>query len=430
MNYSRSSVPRRKGQVMKGTHLTLEDRKFIQHSLDEEKSKAQIARDLGKSPSTISKELKLHRKIKPRNMFNTGIAYFCKNRNKFDSCRKCAKKCPNYLERTCKRRDRIGICNKCPKVSHCHLDKYFYHAARAHEEYLYTLSDSREGVNLTTPQMITMAETIAPLLKRGQSVYQIVENHPELGICVKTLYTYIESGIFKNYGIDNFSLRRQVSSKKKKSLKPRKQPVCYDGHKYEDFLEFRKSHPDIPATEMDTLYNQSEGPYIQTFIFENAPVMIGFLHEEKTSASMASTLDVLQERLGNDYYRLFHLLITDRGPEFEKMDLFEINYETGQMRTNIFYCDPQQPSQKPHVENNHNFVRDILPNSTDLKRLTQEDLDLMFSHINSTPRKSLNGKTPYEAFAFFYGEELLGKLNVTRIDKDDVTLMPYLLNIK
>jgi hypothetical protein len=72
-------------------------------------------------------------------------------------------------------------------------------------------------------------------------------------------------------------------------------------------------------------------------------------------------------------------------------------------------------------------VRDIIPNGKNLKKLTQEDLDLMFSHINSTPRDSLNGKTPYEVFAFFYGEGLLEKLNVTRIDKDAVTLMPFLL---
>jgi IS30 family transposase len=158
--------------------------------------------------------------------------------------------------------------------------------------------------------------------------------------------------------------------------------------------------------------------------------MIGFLHKEKTSASMASTLDVLQERLGEDYRRIFALLITDRGPEFEKHDLFEFNSETGEMRTDIFYCDPQMPSQKPHVENNHNYVRDIIPNGKDLRSLTQEDIDLMFSHINSVPRDSLNGKTPYDVFAFFYGEELLKKLNVTKIDKDAVTLMPYLLNIK
>ena len=52
------------------------------------------------------------------------------------------------------------------------------------------------------------------------------------------------------------------------------------------------------------------------------------------------------------------------------------------------------------------------------------------SHINSVPRESLGGRTPYEVFAFFYGEDILRKLNITKIDRDDVTLMPYLLNIK
>ena len=280
---------------------------------------------------------------------------------------------------------------------------------------------------MTSAQMITMAELIGPLLKKGQSVYQILRNHPELGISVKTLYTYIESGIFKDYGIDNFSHRRQVSMRKRKSLKPRKQPANYEGHKYEDYLRFKIENPTVSTTEMDTVYNAPEGPYIQTFIFENAPVMIGFLHKEKTSVSMASTLDLLQERLGDDYRKLFSLLLTDRGSEFEKHDLFEINYETGEVRSDIFYCDPQMPSQKPHVENNHNYLRNIIPNGIKLDKLTQDELDMVFSHINSTPRASLNGKTPYEAFAFFYGEDLLEKLHVKRIEKDEVTLMPYLL---
>lgn len=51
----------------------------------------------------------------------------------------------------------------------------------------------------------------------------------------------------------------------------------------------------------------------------------------------------------------------------------------------IFYCDPQRSDQKPHVENNHNFVKDILPNKRKLDNLTQDDLNLMFSHINLFP---------------------------------------------
>ena len=85
------------------------------------------------------------------------------------------------------------------------------------------------------------------------------------------------------------------------------------------------------------------------------------------------------------------------------------------------------PSQKPHVENNHVFIHDIIQKKKSMKDVTQDKLDLMFSHINSVPRKSLGGKTPYEAFEFFYGKEILDKLHIQKIEKDKVTLQPYLL---
>ena len=85
------------------------------------------------------------------------------------------------------------------------------------------------------------------------------------------------------------------------------------------------------------------------------------------------------------------------------------------------------PSQKPHVENNHIFIRDIIQKKKSMKNVNQDKLDLMFSHINSVPRKSLGGKTPYEAFEFFYGKETLDKLHLQKIEKDKVTLQPYLL---
>lgn len=411
---------------MKNKHLTLDDRKKIQEGLEHELTRTEIAKNINKDISTVAKEIRIHRKLKPRNRFNTPT--MCTH---FKECGICHGQCSEFEEITCSRRDRkVGVCNLCPKINNCRLDKYFYYATKAHENYLYTLKDSREGVNLTTTEMFNILNTIKPLLKQGQSIYQILKNHPEIDLCSKSLYTYIESGIFKDYGVDVFLLRRQVAMKKRKKLHSRKTPVNYDGRKYKDYIEFKKSNPTIPTTQMDTVYNHQDGPYIQTFIFENTNLMIGFLHTEKTSSSMASTLDVLQEKLDNDYFKLFSLILTDRGPEFEKYDLFETNTSTGEIRGNIFYCDPQTPSQKPHVENNHNYVRDIIPNKKSIKHLTQNDIDLMFSHINSAPRAALNGKTPYEAFEFLYGKEILDKLKIQKIEKDMVTLQPYLLNIK
>ncbi|MDD2417543.1 MAG: hypothetical protein PHP68_00715, partial [Oscillospiraceae bacterium] len=49
---------------------------------------------------------------------------------------------------------------------------------------------------------------------------------------------------------------------------------------------------------------------------------------------------------------------------------------------------------------------DIIPNGYPIDSLLQADINLMFSHINATHRNSLNHKTPYKVFSFFYGEKI------------------------
>ena len=410
-----------------GKHLSLEDRKKIEEGIEKGFRKSKIAKLVNKSPSTITKEIKKNRKLKPRNMYNAPNQCI-----HLKDCKVCISRCKDYEEKPCHRRDRfVGACNNCPEIRKCKLDKYFYKAKVADKNYQYTLKDSREGVNLNTTELRNLAHLLAPLIEQGQSIYQILESHPEITQCAKTIYTYIEMGLFRDWGITNLSLKRKVKRKvRNNKLKKRSEPVDYTGRKYEDYINFIADNPNIPTTEMDTVYNNAQGPYIQTFIFEHTGLMIGILHSEKTAVSMASSFDNFQDLLEEDYSKLFSLILTDRGTEFAKPELFEINHETGEIRTNIFYCDPQTPSQKPHVENNHNFVREILPNGMSWTKLTQEKVDLMFSHINSVPRLSLGGKTPYEAFSFFYGAEILKKLNIQKIEKDRVTLKPYLLKIK
>ena len=237
-------------------------------------------------------------------------------------------------------------------------------------------------------------------------------------------------GLFKDWDVTNLTLKRKVKRKitKKQKLKKRKEPANYERRTYTDYLEYKVQNPNIPTTEMDTVYNNQSGPYIQTFIFENTSFMIGILHNNKTADSMSNSLNVFQDTLSDKEYKsLFNLLLTDRGTEFAKPQQFEININTVEIRSKIFYCDPQQSSQKPHVENNHNFIREILPNGQSWNHLTQEKINLMFSHINSTPRESLGNKTPYDIFTFIYGEELAKKLNIQKIEKDEVTTTPRLL---
>ena len=405
-------------------HLTLQERQSIEGAIGQGKTIAEIGQLLGRDSAGISREIKRHREFKARNSFNRPV--LCENRRQ---CKKrCVKPCPQIKIPTCKRRDSSpGACNGCEKRQ-CPMDKYYYHAVRADANYRKTLVTAREGIDLTAEERDAIGALIAPLLNQGQSVYHVLSTHPEIGLSERTLYRHIEAGVFKNFNVDNFSLKEQVNRKRfKEKYKKRKEPANYNGRRYADYLAFRDQNPELHVVEMDTVYNHPSGPYLQTFIFSDARLMIGRLHQDKTGESMASTMDLFQEWLGLELFRkLFPILLADRGSEFEMFHLFERD-KANNDRLRIFYCDPMQSSQKPHVENNHNFVRDIIPNGKPMGGLSQEDISLMFSHINSTPRRILKGRTPYEMFAFFFGDKTANMLGINEIPRDDVILHPSLI---
>ncbi len=305
-------------------------------------------------------------------------------------------------------------------------------------DYRTTLIDSREGVNLTSQEAKAMADIIKPLLKQGQSPFQIVTDHPELGISEKTLYNYIENDVFHELaGITVMDLRRQVSRKisKKKSqtYKKRADRKYLKGRTYKDYKEYISENPDIFVTQMDTVYNdETNGPFIQTFKFVNAGILFAIYHQEKTAQSMKEGVDLLEGVLGTELFRKYvHVLLTDRGSEFTAADDMETAPD-GTRRTRVFYCDPMQSGQKGSLENKHIELRYILPKSTDLRALGlvgQSALNLALSHINSAPVEILGGKSPLELADFMYHDlyEKLDVFGIHKIEKDKVILKPYLL---
>ena len=167
------------------SHLTLEERRIIFTGIINGSTKTAIAQTIGKDKSTIGKEIKLHRKLTHK----CKMPLECNHYKRCVFGRQCTVDCPEYDPFHCSRRDRSpGACNGCSNWSHCRFDKYQYCPEDAQIDYRTTLIDSRQGVNLTVQEAKEMAAIIKPLLGHGQSPYQIVTNHPELGISEKTLY--------------------------------------------------------------------------------------------------------------------------------------------------------------------------------------------------------------------------------------------------
>ena len=172
------------------THLTLEERRIIRTGIEHGSTKTAIARTIGKDNSTIGKEIKLHRKLK----IKCKMPLECSNYRHCKYGRQCTVSCPDYKEFSCKRRDRSpGACNGCSNYNICRYDKYYYDPEEAEKEYRESLIDSRAGYNVSTQEVIAIGRIMEPLLKQGLSPYTILQAHPEIKKCEKTIYTYIEN---------------------------------------------------------------------------------------------------------------------------------------------------------------------------------------------------------------------------------------------
>lgn len=93
----------------------------------------------------------------------------------------------------------------------------------------------------------------------------------------------------------------------------------------------------------------------------------------------------------------------------------------------MFYCDPASPGQKGACENNHEFIRRIIPKGIDIGKYSQKQISLMMDHINSYSRPELGDRSPYEMFEFYYGREILDALGVHKIPANEIVLKSNLL---
>ena len=419
-------------------HLTLAERQIIETGIFHDSTQAAIAKTLGKDKSTIGKEIKLRRVRSFSTSYPLDCSLFSKCKDKKTSA--CNPQCPSYKKFTCKRRDRSpGACNGCEKYSHCHYDKYRYSASQADGEYRDSLRITRLGVNATLSQIKELGLLIKPLLAQGQSVYAILQNHPEIKLTEKTLYHYIEDGIFQNAGVSitwldlKRQVRRKLQKKRQVEYSPRKDRSYLKGRTRNEFIEFMEMNPHASVVEMDTVYNDgSNGPFLQTFKFLKYDFLFCVYHQAKTSQTMLEGILYLESILGEPLFNEEVMVLkTDRGSEFVLADKAEIRND-GTRRTRLFYCDPMASWQKGSLENIHLLIRDICPKEADLYTLgldSQEKANRISSHINSYSKKKLNNKTSFSVLRFF-NKEMANQLfsyGLTEIQPDQVILKPHLL---
>ena len=384
----------------KNRHLNLEERITIEHRLKERESFKSIGRELSKDPTTITKEVKNHIQFKRTGCYgktfndclfrrDCTVRHLCGSRRCARNCSfcnsySCSIVCPDYHQYICQRLSKPPyVCNGCEAKRSCTLEKKIYSAAHAQKEYEAVRSESRQGVQLTEEDALRLDSLISPLIMRGQSLHHICVNHAdEVMLNERSLYNYVDNGLFSARNIDMPRVVRMGKRKRKKDqFKVDKK--CRIGRTYQDFLKFMADNPGLPIVEMDSVEGIKGGKVLLTLHFTIPQLMFAFIRDANTSQSVINIFDHLYLMLQPESFcELFQVLLGDNGSEFSNPSAIEKDLQENQ-RTRVFYCDPQAPFQKGAAENNHALIRRIIPKGHSLDCLTQEDINLMMNHINS-----------------------------------------------
>lgn len=426
-------------------HLTLLNREDIEKLLKLDFKFYQIADNIQKHPTTISKEILNNRSEHKPSNFNNKTNY-CKHKNictlrnicnsnchaECKHCGKCNEVCSKYeLDLCVKLIKPPYVCNACNSYAQCRKFKYIYIANEAQKRYEATLISSRIGINISEKELQKLDNLISPLIKQGQSIKLIYSNHKkEINCSIRCLYNYIEMGLLS---IRNIDLPRKVRYKVRNTNQhSKKKDYSYRiGRTYKDFLNMLSEHPNAHIVEMDTVIGTNEkGKVLLTLLFREFNFMIARLIPDKSSKSVKNELDTIEKIIGTELYkRVFKYILTDNGGEFQRPEELEKSID-GSKRSSIYYCEPNRSDQKAKVEKNHEYIRYVIPKGISMDNYTQDDIDLMMSHINSTAREILNFAIPFDMATIYLGKNTLKKLKLKKILPDNIILKPYLINNK
>lgn len=354
----------------------------------------------------------------------SGVCKYCSHHYCNDICNDFT------TEPICKQFTRFPfVCSRCDKIGECKQPHYFYSPDRAEAE--------AEATNKMTKYQKYSEEDLAKIgsklkdgIKRGLAPYVIKEMY-DIDMSVPTIYNFINERKFGD--LMNIDLQRKVHYKSRKSSHSR--PVSVDpdykkNRSYDDYLKRRSTLKlDEFVWEMDTVIGKvgRDEKSVLSLFEQETNLQLFFILEEHTSAAVVRVFDFIKEYLGSELFKqYFTVILTDNGTEFSNPKSIEIDANTKEKLTEIYYCEPGRPDQKAGCEKNHTEFRKLAPKSKSFNSLSQYDIEYISRNVNNYPRKSLNLYSPYQLAQIKLDPHVLELNNLVYVDIDELSMKPII----
>lgn len=323
---------------MKYKHFTIQEREKIQEMLWEKQSARRIAQELGRSPSSVSREIKRH--------------------------------LPNEVRRYT------------PRV--------------AHEQALKS-RHSRGRIDRLKNDRIR--DYVIEHLKKRWSPEQIsfrMRQDINEKISHEAIYQYIYAQMYRN-GWSNLRpgcedlriyLRRKRKRRQRKGTRGVQRLMSKNGISIDERPKIIEERKRIGDWEGDSVESIDHKPGINTLVDRKTGFV--FITKLKTKSGSA-TVNAVASRVSKLPQHLRKTLTLDNGPE--NRDWQSMQQATGM---NVYFAHPYHSWERGTNENTNGLIREYFPKKTDFSMISEEEITYVEQELNSRPRKRLNWKTPLE----------------------------------
>jgi IS30 family transposase len=410
---------------MGNQHLNINKRMILQGCLCKSSSCKEIVERLKLNRTTIYREIMVYSVIKNCNRVNTNCLLnktCCYKGIRGSGCLMC----DDFQEIKCQKLKYFPyVCNECEKKNKCPRTKRYYDFQEADETATKIKRGNRQKLKVSQDKLKMIDTIVSGGLDKGQGLHHIYVNNTTLQIVTeRTIRNYINNNYFRlsSAFLPNFGSFDHTKSKKDKRIRRKITAEIID-RMYVNYAEYIKKNPNQIIVQIDSVIGKkTDKQNLLTIHFPAIHFQVGFLYN---NSSHIYVLEILKRLMGvGGVMEMVTLILTDNGNEFAEIISLEKVEDT--IKRRVFFCDPYTSCQKGACEKNHEFIRRVIYKGKSLDNYSQEDMNILFSHINSYHRESLI-QTPYQLAKEQYGVEFLEALNISEIEPSDVCLKPQLL---
>ncbi|HHW46987.1 MAG TPA: IS30 family transposase [Clostridiaceae bacterium] len=222
----------------------------------------------------------------------------------------------------------------------------------------------------------------------------------ETTLSTKTLYRYIDQGIFGQLGNQHLIYGKRKRSTGKATARPSYKNIR--GRGIEERSEEINERSEIGHWEMDCVVGgKGTSRSVLLTLTERQTRMERIIKlSQKTQEAVVTALDVIERQMGRKRFaQTFKSITVDNGCEFLNYAGIERSIQSKKKtRTIVYYAHPYSSWERGTNENMNRMIRRFIPKGADISKFGKQEIKRIQEWLNTYPRKILNYRTPAEVY--------------------------------